>query len=169
MPAPPGVPGLGVARRPEAGFWSATADHVAQSSAPPACTPRRQLNRLLENAKTMDAKASTLIAMRSAPVPGDGDGGGGEREVARWGKKIDRKFLIVTAYYAPAEEKLRFEVFNTRSETSHCLVCRHQSILARGDAAVVDVAQAIALDLRFDASRKLVFGPHTPASWVSKD
>ena len=165
MPAPPGVPGL--ARRMEGSFWSSSADPVAQSTATQACTPRRQLNRLLANAKAMDVQAGHLIAMRASAPPGPD--AVGEQELARWGKKIDGTYLVVTAFYVYEQKKLRFEVFNTRRETRHCLVCRHEDVLRRGDASIVDVAQAIALDLCFDTSGKLVFGPHVPASWVSQD
>ena len=93
----------------------------------------------------------------------------GEQELARWGKKINRQYLIITAHYAYEQKKLRFEVFNTLKETNHSLICRHEDVIRRGDTSIVDVAQAIALDLEFDASGKLVFGPHVPASWVSHD
>ena len=171
MPAPPAaVPSLApsLAKRLESGFWSHPCADPTVNFAPPACTPRRQLNKLLANAKAMDAQAGQqLKMMRSAPPPGPDSVG--EQELARWGKKIDRQYLIITAHYAYEQKKLRFEVFNTRTETSHSLVCRHEDVLRRGDASIVDVAQAIALDLEFDTSGKLVFGPHVPASWVSQD
>lgn len=165
MPAPPAalVPPLaGV----DGGFFGARPP--SDPSLVPACTPRRQLNKLLANAKAMDAQAGRqLKTVRTAPPPAPGSVG--ERELARWGKKIDKQYLIITAHYDFCDKKLRFEVFNTRKETSHCLVCRHADVLNRGDASVVEVAKAIALDLEFDGSGKLVFGPHVPASWVSQD
>ena len=132
----------------------------------PICKARRELALLLEHARALEADGDTtrLVAHDS---PTSGEGGG--PQIARWGVKINDEYCIIAARKVDEDRRLRFDVYNTRTSTQHALVCRHADVVSGGETSVATVARAIALDLRFDETNRLVFGPHVPASWVSHD
>jgi len=128
----------------------------AKRGPPPASSAkRRELHRLLARARELDEKGETRrVELKPSSR---------ETETTRWGAKIDGVYVMISA--TRDGDRLRFSVFDARAETRHGLVCRHADAL---EAGVGEVARAIALDLRFDETSRLVFGPHTPASWVSE-
>jgi len=143
---------------------------MATTGAKPPTLPlsraRRELAELLEHARTLEADGETtrLISQES---PTSGEGGG--PQIAKWGVKINDEYCIIAARKVDEDRRLRFDVYNTRTSTQHALVCRHADVVSSGETSVAAVARAIALDLRFDGTNRLVFGPHVPASWVSHD
>jgi hypothetical protein len=145
---------------------SAPAASGAKPPTLPLSKARRELAELLEHARTLEADGETtrLISQES---PTSGEGGG--PQIAKWGVKINDEYCIIAARKVDEDRRLRFDVYNTRTSTQHALVCRHADVVSSGETSVAAVARAIALDLRFDDTNRLVFGPHVPASWVSHD
>jgi len=145
---------------------SAPAASGAKPPTLPLSKARRELAELLEHARTLEADGDTTRLL-SQDSPTSGEGGG--PQIARWGVKINDEYCIIAARKVDEDRRLRFDVYNTRTSTQHALVCRHADVVSSGEASVAAVARAIALDLRFDGTNRLVFGPHVPASWVSHD
>ena len=149
-----------------AGKMSAPATSGAKPPTLPLSKARRELAELLEHARTLEADGDTTRLL-SQDSPTSGEGGG--PQIARWGVKINDEYCIIAARKVDEDRRLRFDVYNTRTSTQHALVCRHADVVSSGGTSVAAVARAIALDLRFDGTNRLVFGPHVPASWVSHD
>ena len=145
---------------------SAPATSGAKPPTLPLSKARRELAELLEHARTLEADGDTTRLL-SQDSPTSGTEGG--PQIARWGVKINDEYCIIAARKVDEDRRLRFDVYNTRTSTQHALVCRHADVVASGETSVAAVARAIALDLRFDGTNRLVFGPHVPASWVSHD
>ena len=145
---------------------SAPATSGAKPPTLPLSKARRELAELLEHARTLEADGDTTRLL-SQDSPTSGEGGG--PQIARWGVKINDEYCIIAARRVDEDRRLRFDVYNTRTSTQHALVCRHADVVSSGETSVAAVARAIALDLRFDGTNRLVFGPHVPASWVSHD
>jgi hypothetical protein len=113
------------------------------------------------------ARAIGDVDIATATPRGSARGAGAAGFLVRFGKKLDGCFAIITA--VEIGRSLRFDVHLTARCSKYSLTCTHASYSGGGELSErAESARAIANDLRWDASTgQVVFGPSTPASWVS--